>query len=262
MNLPKIPTRVCHPHYFGRVLFEELVGRTSFTQFIAFSVKGGGELLSPEASALLDDIAVTISASDPRIWPYKITRLASAFGSLAGLMAGQLGWQQARYCGPWRLQDAAAALLQLDAALEGDRQPAQVETALSQYLSCHSAGFEVPGREVDETIPAIEACIQARQRDGLHFWQTFLVLRDAAKKIPIEPDRTLALAAALLDLGFTPEEMFPLVSTLNQAAFVANAVEASREPQSILQRLPTRFISYAGKPPRISPKKNSRLSQK
>jgi len=61
------------------------------------------------------------------------------------------------------------------------------------------------------------------------------------------------VAAVCLDLGFTPEQLAPLLTLLGCHMIVANAHEGALLRSEVLRRLPDAAIRYVGRPPRVSP---------
>ncbi len=259
-RLPPIVTRVAHAghddHRFcGFLLFEELAGREPCAGLLALSILG--RRLPPEECAVLDDLAAVTSVADPRIWPLKLTRLVAEFGSAqTAVAAGNLSLEGA-IIGPWVCEDAATLLLQIGADV-GDRVDDEevVRRALLDRIGVsHPPGWGVPFREADERLAALRICLERRGRTGLRAWSLLeACTRVLRRERKLEPNITLGVAAACLDLGAPPNSIGILMTVLVQTVFVANAVEAARQAPTVLRRLPDHVISYVGKPPRTSPR--------
>ena len=78
-----IVTRVAHTgadelRFHGRKVFAELLGHTSVGQMLVLGISG--KLLDADAIAIVDDIVTVMSSADPRMWPFKVTWLGSAYG--------------------------------------------------------------------------------------------------------------------------------------------------------------------------------------
>src|SRR6185369_4355607 len=93
-----------------------------------------GRRLTSDACAVVDDVACTLTLADPRIWPLKLTRLISAYGStLPAAAAGLLSEEDARI-GPWTGAKSAEVLLAFDAVI-GSRvdEPETVRAIVQRY---------------------------------------------------------------------------------------------------------------------------------
>src|SRR5690349_3596406 len=64
--------------HFGRSLYEDVVGKTSFLGLAALAVTG--RLPAAEDVLLLDDIAAGFQCPEPRVWPSKLPRIAASSG--------------------------------------------------------------------------------------------------------------------------------------------------------------------------------------
>jgi hypothetical protein len=68
------------------------------------------------------------------------------------------------------------------------------------------------------------------------------------------PNIGLGIAATMLDMGISREEIGPLTSALFQHMFIANAIEGAQPSQAQLRELPPTHVYYSGAPPRMSPR--------
>src|SRR5688572_24620645 len=95
----------------GFSLYRELLGRESFAGLLALAIDGRRR--TPEEAAMLDDLAAVIAVADPRIWPCKLARVASAYGSsLAGVAASTYLLQDA-WIGPYTVKGSAQVLVEI-----------------------------------------------------------------------------------------------------------------------------------------------------
>lgn len=259
MKRPIIKTHVAQAGYddhrfCGRSLFNDLASRTSLTQLIALSVSR--HQLPADGIDMLNDVATVLTVADPHIWPLKISRIAGAYGSLfPSLTAGQVCLQEG-LIGPWSFNAVAEMLVELEEKLCETLPASQIESLIRDYFTNQKQppGFGVAFRAVDERLVALESCVDRRNRNNYRFWRLFLSLKEYSKKMSLKPHIALGVSAVLLDLGFCSHDVIPLVISLLQAVFLANAVEASREPQLVLQELPSKFVKYVGKKHRVSPR--------
>jgi hypothetical protein len=257
----RISTRVAHAgwnehRFFGFSVFDEIAGVESSAGLAALSVTG--RRLSAEKSRVLDDIAGVLTVADPRIFPLKVTRILSSYGSaIPAFVAGFVYFGES-FLGPRAAANAAEMLVGLRRNLKNRRFPGEgrkraLEEALAGYIRI--PGFGIPFRSRDERVLALERLIARRRRNELVFWRLQeLVVGIVRKQRNLEPNVSLLVAAASLDLGLAPEDIVPLYAVLNANAFVANAVEGARDPQPCLRSLPVSRVEYSGSPPRQTPR--------
>lgn len=261
MSAPAIRTSVAversSEHDFrGHAVFAELVGHESAGGLLGLAV--GGRRLTSDERSVLDDCAVVMALADPRIWPLKLARVVASYGSfVAGLCAGTVCLEEA-LIGPWSCGGAAELLAELAAEL-GDRahDPDAVEAAVLRRLAAgrRLAGFGVPLRGEDERLVALRARVRALGRADLFHWKLMetvaaVVLREQR----VQPNIAMGLAPAALDAGFAAREVAPLMVTLLQATFVANAIEGAQQRDAFLRDVPREHVDYVGAPPRTSPR--------
>lgn len=240
----------------GHAVFAELVGAESYASMIALAVSG--RRLSQSEAAVLDDLAAVTTVADPRIWPLKLTRVVSSYGSLlAGFAAGQLPLEGDRI-GPPITVHAAQMLVDLRTAV-GDRFPARDEIVKEARLlvakNTRLVGYGIPFRPYDERYVVLRERLIARGRSGLPFFVLHDVLNDVVREVRnLPPNIGIGTAAMLLDLGFTPHEAAAVVHFVNQHVFIANAFEGAQQMHESLRRLPDDAVCYGGMPPRQSPR--------
>jgi hypothetical protein len=271
-SLPTIATRTAHwgwtdHRYFGLWAFGELAGNESFTGLTALAITG--RRVSTEARAVLDDIAAVMTLADPRIWPLKITRLVASYGGTTPAVAAGMVLLEGAKIGPWSCTEAATMLVEFRERLAGvidgerpntggDEQAGAVRREIDAYRAAHGFvwGFGTPYRGEDERVVALRDCLRRRgDRDKLPHWRVMELLAAGMKGARnVAPNIGVGVAAACLDLGLAPKEIGPLATALLQHAFFANAVEGARQAPEQLRHLPDACVSYAGRPPRESPR--------
>src|SRR5262249_3146234 len=149
-----------------------------------------------------DDIVVAMSSADPRLWPFKVTRLASAYGRATFGVAATLVSGEGGMYGGNRLAGAATWLHALVArgAVSDDEVHAALQTG--------AAGFGVVYRGRDERFDALVGQVARRGRDALPAMRLALqASRVARERMNIQPHVYLAIAALGLDLGLDPAEI-------------------------------------------------------
>lgn len=252
-----IPTRVAalgYPeHRFrGFAVFQELPGH-SYAALIALAVSG--RMPTDEETELLDLLAAVTTVADPRIWPLKLARVVSSYGStLAGFAAAQLPLEGDRI-GPPITVHAAQMLVEVRAALDAVSDDDQRREAVKAVVARRErlVGFGIPFRPEDERYVALRRELEARGRTGRPHWLAQELLADVVRaERGLSPNIGIGTAALLLDMGHSPSEAAAIVHFVNQHVFVANAFEGAG--QSALRELPAEAVRYVGRAPRISPR--------
>lgn len=255
-----LPTQVAHADYeehmfCGRKLFADLQGRTTFVALIARAL-GMRRTLSADELGVLDDLAVITTVADPRIWPLKLIRVISSYGSIYPAWAAAHLCLERAMIGPDACGRAATVFVSLRAPLEHASDAAIDEELERRFPSMlPPVGFGVPFRTGDERVIAVRAALKARGRTDLPYWKFFerLSARFLVRRNFV-PNIGAAFSAAALDLGFDAAAISPLATALVEAAFVPNAVEGRAQSPEVLRTLPPSQVEYRGKEPRSSPR--------
>jgi len=260
MLMPEVETRVGHAdwaenQFRGYAVNRDLVGKDGWASIVSLAVSG--RRVEGNDAAVLEDVAVCALAADPRIWPVKVARLVSAFGSpLLGLAAGHAALEGA-LMGPVPTGGAAKMLMGLRERL-GDRveDPATMEQVLDDLLSKgRVSGFGVAFRGVDERVVAMKARLHVHARDGGVYWRLIMALDGIMeRKKNLHVNFSMATAAILLDLGYTPDEITLIMSTYLDVCFYANVHEGAQQRSDVLRRLPDACVEYVGRAARLSPR--------
>jgi hypothetical protein len=240
--------------YFGFAVPDLLAAGESLAGLVTLAVRGWP--LAPEERGLIDDIAVSMTLADPRVWPLKMARVVSSYGGCTPALAAGLLCLEGARIGPWTCGAAAELLLALrDEATQ--LTPAAMASPLHRRLQAGQRlpGFDVPFRSQCERLPLVQKSVAARGRDQLPAWRTLEAVIGATRELKgPEPNVGLGVAAALLDLGFTPRQVSILSTTLAQTEFLSNVAEGSEQRAAVLRRIPDDRIRYVGKPPRETPR--------
>ncbi|MBZ0121647.1 MAG: hypothetical protein K8H88_31915 [Sandaracinaceae bacterium] len=241
--------------FFGHAVGAELLGRVGLTDLTALAITG--RLPSAEQRQLLEEIATVLSSADPRIWLFKTTRLGACYGGMiAGAVTGMLCLHRA-LVGHMTASDAAALLVELVARLPDPGNEKEVAAVITERLATSKRliGFGVPFRPQDERAVQLEARLRARGWTERRHYRALLAVSSFLRQSrAVEPNLGGCLAAALLDAGFAPDRIGPLVLALGQHTFLANAVEGAEQSPEILQRFPDEWVEYRGAPRRASPR--------
>jgi len=255
-----VPTRVGRAdrgdnRFYGFRVNADLVGMESFAGITAMAISG--RRVPAEHVPLLDAFAVFLTLAEPRIWPLKIARLASAYGGMVpGLVAGNLCFHGASV-GHLTTGNCAVWLSELHDAVVGVDEASAVERFVLARLERRERliGYGVPFRPEDERMVALGQVLERHDRLSLPHWRLHvLVSRIVRERKGIEPNIGAGLAAALLDMDFRPPEIGPLVLALGQQIFFANAFEGAHQAPELLRSLPDECVEYAGRAPRVSPR--------
>lgn len=252
---PEIVTRVAHAghdsqRYRGHDLFRELLP-SRLSQLFILGITG--RRVSEEVAELVEDALLCVAVADPRIWPMKIARLASCYGSEeAGLAAPYLALADARL-GPAPFGPAARALVALAEAVGFDPDDDALDAEVERWFRAQRfpAGFGVPFRAVDERAEALASSLARLGRAHGPYVKLFrrVVDRSRERGGP-EPNITLAASAALLDAGFEPAQIVSLMNVAVVASYQPNAIEEASLRSPSLRALPPAWIDDQTAPPR------------
>jgi hypothetical protein len=259
-----LPTRVGHAEWgdnraFGHSVGEDFVGTETYVGMLSLAV--AGRRLTVDERALLDDLAVSITVADPRIWPLKLVRVVSSYGGcLAALAAGELCLDEA-FVGHFTIGQAAQTLVDTRQTLAARADDLDAVTEHVRRLLAprkRLVGIGVPFRPIDERVVMVSECVRARRRADLPYWRLFLSFQTALELVKdLHPNIGLAAAAICLDMGFAPRECAMLVTALGSTDFLANAVEGSLQAPSMLRQLPDSVLVYRGREARTSPRQQA-----
>jgi hypothetical protein len=242
--------------FSGWSVFGDLLGRESFLGLVALGLTG--RRLAPEEVALLDDLAVVLTAADPRIWVPKVTRLSASLGSsLAGASCGLLCTIDARI-GSSVARESAELLTTVRISVGPEREYSLVKERIQAVVADCSqlSGFGVPYRKSDARFIAMMERIKYRGFENHQHCRLVDPLVEAVSDLKpgLAPNVVLSWTAACLDLGFEPGQIAPLIAIMLMIPTVANAFEESVLMSPALRELPFDAIDYRGAPPRPSPR--------
>jgi hypothetical protein len=247
-----LETRVAHTgadelRLHGYRVFAQLLGQTTTAQALILGMTG--VLLDRDDALVIDDIVTAMSSADPRLWPFKVTRVASAHGSVAaGLAATLLAGEGGMY-GSNRLTAAATWLVDLEE--RGAVSDAELVAAIRES----GGGFGVLYRVRDERLIELSAQVVKRQRHTRRYWRLCdRAITLAREQLQLEAHVYLALAALSLDLGFPRSSVGGLGFVLLFHDALANAIEGAAQAPDVLRELPWSEIADRSPPARTSPR--------
>ena len=247
-----ILTRVAHTgadelRLRGWRVFASLLGNATVAQLVVLGIDG--KLLAPDDARLVDDVVAAMSSADPRLWPFKITRLAAAHGVVSYAVAASLVAAEGGMYGSNRLLDTARwlrALSELAAPSDAD---------IRHALDGNRSGFGVLYRARDERFDALVRQLHARGvAERKHAALCTRIVRVAREQLGQEPHAYLAIAAIALDLGLSDRAvgMLGLLPFFHDS--LANASEGAEQAPASLRELPDACVDYRGPVPRVSPR--------
>jgi hypothetical protein len=274
----RLPTRVGHAdwgdnQFRGYSVARDLAGHETITSLLVLGIVG--RRLDENERLMLDDLATVTSATDPRIWPLKMVRVASAYAgcgaAVAALTVYLEGAPIARYAadaptGHHAAGRAAQILVDLrDAVLAGGNPDAGADAILESHCRRMVGdkggpfGFGVSLRHRDERIDLLAERVAARGRNELPYWRLFVNAAEIFWRLgSLRPNAPVAMGAVLLDMGFTPAQIGPLMLAIGAPAFWANAFEGAEQAPACLRTLPADCVRYVGPVRRSTPRAKPR----
>jgi citrate synthase len=206
----------------GRDLVGEAMGRLTFTEY--FHLLLTGEEPSDEQRFFLDLVLVAIAEHGlmPSNVAARMTLAADPAALQGAVSAGLLG------AGPVVLGTSGECAR----LLESDEEPLQL------VCTIHDAGGKVPGfghpvhRPVDPRAERILELADERGISGRHVGRA-RALRDAVVKVwdkPLPLNVAMAIAAVMLDLGYTTDAVTAVPILARTAGLLAHLAEEREEP--------------------------------
>jgi hypothetical protein len=247
-QLEPIYTRVGHTgaqelRFQGKRVLGELLGSTTTTQMLALAITS--RLVSAAEAALIDDMMTAMASADPRLWPFKLTRLASAHGSASYGVGATIVASQGAIFGPTRFAEIAGVLSELAAHATSDDE-------LEVQLRQGRVGFGILYGRHDVRFDALMNQLGKRGHTGRFVDLVRRAVHVARTRLNVEPHVFVAIAALGLDLGMTARQIgaFGMLPLILDA--LPNAIEGAQQAPIALQCLPASVVQYVGPEPRTS----------
>jgi hypothetical protein len=252
-----LPTRVGRAiaggnDYFGFRVERNFTDAGAFWRSVLLAIGAGPS--SFEHLQLVKRLAGCNLVADPRIWPLKLTRLASSYGGImAGFCAGNVFLEAARI-GPLAARHAAEFLCSIVGFWDEGRGELADELERRRVLGHRFPGYGVPFRAIDERVSVIDRIVMEEGRDSGRYWRCSIAVEAALTgRRQLPRNVVCAVAAVLLDCGLTPLQVGLLMWIYVIPAYLANAVEGAQQAAPVLCELPSSCIKYDGPPHRVSP---------
>jgi len=248
-ELLPIETHVGHTaaqelRFRGHKVFADLLGKTSAMQMLVCGLTG--RILDADDMLVVDDILTAMSSADPRLWPFKITRLAAAHGNPALAMGATFVASQGAIFGVNRFQQIADVLVDLTSRKLSDDE-------LFEVLSKGTVGFGILYGRYDARFDALVGQVLKRNRETRpHMSVALQAVRIARTKLNTEAHVFVAIAALCLDMEMTPYQvgLFGMLPLFHDA--LPNAAEGAEQHPASMQELPSSAVKYVGRAPRES----------
>jgi len=221
----------------GRDLAGDLMGRLTFTEYVHLLLTGDEP--TDDQHYFLD--LVLVALAEHGMMPTNVAArmtLAADPGSLQGAVAaGILG------AGPVVLgTSGACARLLADAQEQVAANRAPSEVARDLATAIHAAGGKVPGfgHSVHKPVdPRAERILELADERGVSGSHVLLArsLRDAVAEAwgkPLTLNVSMAIAAVMLDVGFTPAAVSAVPILARTAGLLAHLAEEQERPLGFL----------------------------
>lgn len=221
------------------------------------SIAIGHREMTPDECEALDVMANVSCIGDPRLWPFRATRIVASFGDpYLGMAAG------VAFHSGGRLSVPAGVLLmrQLQALTdEYGMEPSldQVKEHLSARLERKEiiAGYNVVARPTDERHDFMKPWFQERGWYERGYMKLLLTVDAAMMELKgLLPNIISHWGALWLDLGFTPEQAAMMGLGATNWAMAGNIVEAAEPEFAGLRRMPDAWVAWKGAEDRQSPR--------
>lgn len=245
-----LPTRVgisdgADHRFVGYSALHELTGGASLAGLLVLAVTG--RLPPEEETPFFDEIAALLCAADGRVWPLKIGRILSAYGKvMPGFAAPPISLEGTDTIGPWTTLGAAELLERFA------KQPDQPHALVSSTQRL--IGWGVALRSIDERFERLRQCVETRGRQALPNWSNLVRLSEVIRaERKLAPNISAGLAAALLDLGFSPKQCAAFSVAVLCPMLIAHALECTDERYAAYRALPAERVSFVGRAARPLP---------
>jgi hypothetical protein len=207
----------------GRLLFRELLGRTSFLRLAALAI--GGLLVTEEQGEFLDHSGVLTQLLDPHIWGLAVARRV---GFRTGNLAHALIAGLACLCTPRMTGQPVGAFMRfLDHAEKQVDRGVSLDQLLDELVARGEklSGIGRPVVGPDERVPQIKKLAERYQLDRGKSWRLALQIDAYFGEREKPRINSAGLQGAILrDLGFSPAAASAFCMIYFVVPVLANAI--------------------------------------
>ncbi|MFZ5758125.1 MAG: hypothetical protein ACOY32_00660 [Thermodesulfobacteriota bacterium] len=240
----------------GYSMLDDLVGKTSFFQVLLLNTVG--RIVERRFADWLESLFICLSWPDSRIWCNQTASLAGVLHTspVAAVCAGILASDSKMY-GPGCMPAACDFIRGVKAQIDSG-------STLQNIIDFHStrhqngipviAGYARPIATGDERIPAMERVANNLALEkGKHLSLAYELEEIMQSRWGESMNLAGYSAAFFADYGFTPQEVYRLLSCWVHSGVLACYAEAADQPPESFFPLQCGDIDYQGQPPRSVP---------
>ena len=244
-------------HCHGYSMMDDLVGKVSYFQVLLLNITG--RMVERRLADWFEAYFICNSYPDSRIWCNQIGSLGGALRSspVASTCAGVLA-SDSRMYGPGTL---LAGIELSKNVVEKKRNGMTVEDIVKSYQRTPKSnpvmmGFSRPVARGDERIEAMERVTQELGFErGEHLTLAYEIQEILLQKTQEGMNILGYIAPFFCDQGFTPQEIYRIVSIMVNSGVMACYAETADSPPESFFPLHCNDIDYQGSAPRPVPDK-------
>jgi citrate synthase len=240
----------------GYRLLDELMGKVSYFQLLILNATG--RLPERPVADWLEATICCVSYPDARIWCNHIGSLGGTMQAtpIAANCAGLLATDSRLY-GPLSVVNSAKFIAEALSLKEAGKEVGDIVETLPRRRpdgTLMVPGFNRPVASGDERIPLLEKLTKELGfKIGAHLTLAYEIEGILSTKYNEYMNSGGYRAAFLCDQGYTPQEIYRIISIYMNVGITACYSEAADHPGESFFPLRCEDIDYQGKPPRELP---------
>jgi citrate synthase len=240
----------------GYRLLDELMGKVSYFQLLILNATG--RLPERPVADWLEATICCVSYPDARIWCNHIGSLGGTMQAtpIAANCAGLLATDSRLY-GPLSVVNSAKFIAEALSLKEAGKEVGDIVETLPRRRpdgTLMVPGFNRPVASGDERIPLLEKLTKELGfKIGVHLTLAYEIEGILSTKYNEYMNSGGYRAAFLCDQGYTPQEIYRIISIYMNVGITACYSEAADHPGESFFPLRCDDIDYRGKPPRELP---------